>query len=112
MSRDEIAETSYDAALELASIEYECGRITEEAYNDRTKRTETARMLLRRIDDILLIKDADERERELWKIKEEGESLMRSTVCNKNDLDWATGSIWSNAPRVVTGLIKNTFKRK
>ena len=110
MTRDEIAETSYDAALELARIEFECGRSSEEMYDARTRRTDTARTMLRRIDDILLIKDTRERERELWTIKEEGERLMQSTVCNKKDLDWKTGSIWSNTPRVITGLIRSFRK--
>lgn len=109
MSRDEIAEVSYDAALELAKMEYECGRVSKESYDERVERTSIARGLLGRIDDILLIKDQEERERQLWGIKEEGERMMASTVCNKKDLDWEAGSIWSNAPRVVTGLVKSTF---
>ena len=35
--------------------------------------------------------------------------MMASTVCNKKDLDWDAGSIWSNAPRVVTGLLKSSW---
>ncbi|MDR0334796.1 MAG: TIGR04190 family B12-binding domain/radical SAM domain protein [Methanomassiliicoccaceae archaeon] len=111
MTRDDIAETSYDAALELAGIEYQCGRISKDAYEQRVERTRTARTLMRKIDEILIIKDAHERERELWNVKEEGERLMQSTVCNKKDLDWDTGSIWSNAPRVISGLVKNVFRR-
>lgn len=109
MTRDEIAETSYDAAIELAKAELECGRTTQEAYDTRVERTEIARGLLHRIDDILLIKDPDERNRKLWDIKDEGERMMASTVCNKKDLDWDAGSIWSNGPRVVSGLIKSSW---
>ena len=111
MTRDGIAETSYDAAIELATIEHQCGRITKEDRDRRIERTGNARAMLGKIDNILLIKDAGTRESELWKIKEEGERLMHSTVCNKKDLDWATGSIWSNAPRVIAGLMKNAFRR-
>ena len=111
MTRDDIAETSYDAALELAKIEYECGRSSKEVYEARTERTNNARTMLRRIDDILLIEDTRERESKLWEIKEEGERLMRSTVCNKEDLDWKTGSIWSNTPRVVTGLLRSAIRK-
>jgi len=109
MTRDDIAETSYDAAIELAGAGLECGRISKEVFESRVERTENARAMLRRIDSILMIKDEKERDSKLWAIKEEGETLMRSTVCNKEDLDWKTGSIWSNAPRVVTGLIKSFF---
>lgn len=114
MTRDDIAEVSYDAAVELAKIEYGAGRISQESYESRVERTETARSILRRVDEILLIHDTDEKNRRLWEIKEEGEALMNSTVCNKKDLDWQwdTGSIWSNAPRVASGLIKSFFRRK
>jgi len=111
MTRDDIAEVSYDAALELAKIEFECGRSDEEYYKSRCERTESARAMLRRVDDILLIKEKEERDSRLWEIKEEGERMMTSTVCNKKDLDWDTGSIWSNAPRVAMGLLKS-FRRK
>ena len=60
-----------------------------------------------KIDQILLIKNEEERNSKLWGIKEEGERMMASTVCNKKDLDWDAGSIWSNAPRVATGLLKS-----
>ncbi len=109
MTRDDIAEVSYDAALELAKAELECGRTTQDAYDTRVERTNIARGLLNRIDDILLIKDEAEKNRMLWEIKDEGERMMASTVCNKKDLDWDAGSIWSNAPRVVTGLLKSSW---
>ncbi|MCL2607731.1 MAG: TIGR04190 family B12-binding domain/radical SAM domain protein [Methanomassiliicoccaceae archaeon] len=110
MTRDDIAETSYDAALELAKIEFKCGRSSKEMYDARTERTGTAKAMLRKIDDILLIKDARERESELWSLKDEGDKLMLSTVCNKKDLDWKTGSIWSNTPRIITGMVKSFRK--
>lgn len=107
MTRDDIAEVSYDAALELAKMEFEAGRISEELYNQRVERTGIARNLLSKIDEILAMKDENAKNAKLWAIKEEGERMMASTVCNKKDLDWQTGSIWSNSPRVVTGLLKS-----
>jgi radical SAM superfamily enzyme YgiQ (UPF0313 family) len=112
MTRDDIAEVSYDAASELARIEFGAGRCTEESYNERISRTKTARDLLARVDAIVGIGDPEERERRLWEIKEEGERLMASTICNKNDLEWETGSIWSNAPRITAGIIKSAFRRR
>ena len=107
MTRDQIADTSYDAANELARIEFEAGRIPEEMYRTRVERTEYARDVMKRIDDIMAIVDKEERESKLWGIKQEGEDLMNSTINNKKDLDWKTGSIWSNTPRVVRGLLKS-----
>ena len=103
----EIADVSYDAALELARIEFEAGRVSQEAYDSRVERTNIARGLLAKIDDILLIPNKEERDSKLWEIKEEGTRMMASTVCNKKDLDWDAGSIWSNAPRVAVGLLKS-----
>lgn len=111
MTRDDVAEISYDAALLLANMEYEAGRIDAKTLNSRCERTEFARDLMHRVDDIMLIQDPEEREARLWETKDEGTRMMNSTVCNKKDLDWDTGSIWSNAPRIGMSIMKSIFKR-
>lgn len=111
MSRDVIAETSYDAAIELTLRELEAGRISEEGAKLRNERTENARKIMHTIDGALKIDDPEERNAQLWSIKDESVRLMDSTITDKNDLDWKTGSIWSNAPRIALGLMKNTFRR-
>lgn len=112
MTRDDVAEISYDAANELARCEHEAGRISKEAYDDRVDRTEKARSLMHRIDEIMLIPDQKERDARLWETKEEGIRMMNSTIANKKDLDWDAGSIWSNGPRVVMGLAKSFLRRR
>lgn len=111
MDRDTIAEVSYDAAQVLTDTEFSVGRIDEEMRDARSERTETARTLMHRIDDIMRISDPTEREAKLWEVKAEGERVMLSTVCNKKNLDWETGSIWANTPRVISGLLKSVFGR-
>ncbi len=112
MNRDEIAETSYDAAIELTLREMETGRISEEAARARNERTENAREIMHTIDEALKLKDPEEQNARLWSIKDEGIRLMDSTITDKNDLDWRTGSIWSNAPRVAIGLMKDLFHHR
>ena len=112
MTRDEIAETSYDAAIVLTDAQLASGRITEEGAKLRNERTETARSIMHVIDEALLLEDPEERDRRLWAIKEEGTRLMDSTITDKNDLDWKTGSIWSNTPRVGMGLLRSFIHRK
>lgn len=107
MDRDQIAETSYDAAIVLTNVERDSGRIDDAAAKVRNERTETARDIMHRIDRIMEIADPEERTSKLWDIKEEGVRMMDSTITDKNDLDWTTGSIWKNAPRVCAGLVKN-----
>lgn len=111
MDRDAIAEVSYDAAQVLTETEFSIGRIDKEMYDARSERTEMARTLMHRIDDIMRISDLTEREAKLWEVKADGERVMLSTVCNKKDLDWKTGSIWANTPRVISGLLKSAFGR-
>lgn len=111
MTRDDIAETSYDAAIVLTDAQLASGRITEEGAKARNERTETARRIMHTIDEALAIGDEEERDRRLWAIKEEGVRLMDSTITDKNDLDWKTGSIWSNAPRIGIGLLKSLRHR-
>ena len=111
MNRDEIAETSYDAAIALTNAQLESGRLTEEGAKIRNERTETARSIMHTIDEALTL-DSEERDRRLWAIKEEGIRMMDSTITDKNDLDWKTGSIWANAPRVAVGLLKSMGRRK
>ncbi len=110
MTRDDVAEISYDAAIELATCEYQAGRISKEAYDTRCERTEYAREIMHKVDEAILIKDPAEREAKLWETKDEGTRMMNSTIANKKDLDWDAGSIWSNGPRVMMGLIKSYFR--
>ena len=110
MTRDMIAETSYDAAEELAKMEFESGRISEASLSNRLERTSIARSLMHRIDDIVKTEDKEKRESLLWEIKDEGACLMNSTVCDKNNLDWDAGSIWRNSPRVLMGMIRSRKK--
>lgn len=109
MSRDDIAETSYETALLLNDVSLEHGQVSQEEHRSRRERTLNARDLMRRIDEILKIEDQERRTAELWSIKEEGQKIMASTICDKKDLDWDTGSIWSNGPRVATGLLRSSL---
>jgi len=111
MTRDDVAEVSYDAALVLAQKEYEAGRIDKAVKDDRCERTEFARSLMHKVDEIMKIDDPQEREARLWETKDEGTRMMNSTIANKKDLDWDAGSIWSNAPRVGFGLLKSMLKK-
>ena len=111
MTRDDVAEISYDAAVELARCEHDAGRIDDTDMDQRIERTEFARSLMHRVDEIMAIQDREEREAKLWETKDEGTRMMNSTICSKKDLDWEAGSIWSNGPRVAMGLMKSVLRR-
>ena len=111
LTRDDIAEVSYDAAIELATMEHQAGRIDDELFEDRCRRTEFARELMHRVDGIMKIQDAEEREVQLWATKEDGMKMMNSTIANKKDLDWKARSIYADGPRVALGLVRSMFHR-
>jgi len=111
MTRDQIAETSYDAGDLLAEVSFEHGKITMDELRERRRRTDAARRLMSEIDLILTIDDAAERQGRLSELREIGLRLMDSTICQKRDLEWSTRGIMSNAPRVLLGLIRGRGER-
>jgi hypothetical protein len=55
------------------------------------------------------IKDLREREDTLARLKQRGEDLMESTICQKRDLEWDSRSVFRSIPRVVYSLV---FRRR
>ena len=112
MSRDEIVETSYDAADILNKVRFDCGLIDEDELRFRTRRTDMARQLMMDIDRVVLIPDNDERRKGLEALREKGHELMESTICRKGDLEWESPGIIKSVPRAMMSLIKPKKKRK
>jgi len=111
MNREQIAEASYDAADRLNDVRWEFGQMSEIEHLDRRRRTQMARELMRDLDQVLEIKDAGRRETELAELRERGIELMESTICQKRELEWRTGRVLLNAPRVVMGILRSRGKR-
>ncbi|MCL2333220.1 MAG: TIGR04190 family B12-binding domain/radical SAM domain protein [Candidatus Methanoplasma sp.] len=109
MDRNTIAETSYDAAIELAAMAFECSRTSAETFEERKETIEAARRLMHEVDEVTAYPDKQKREGRLLEMKEELD--MRSIVCDKNDLYWEAGSVWRNSPRIVLGLIRSRNRR-
>jgi len=109
MNRDMIAETSYDAAIELAAVEYESSRISAEAFDGRKEAVETARKIMHRIDEAMAAPNGEEMESRLNDVRDEVRQ-MRPVVCEKSNLSWEAGSIWRNLPRVMTGLTRSFLR--
>ena len=84
---------------------FRSGRISESNMNNRIERTETARSIMHEVDRIMTVADEEERERQLWGIKEKGMEMMNSTIAEKDDLVWKSRSIWANSPRMLKGLL-------
>jgi radical SAM superfamily enzyme YgiQ (UPF0313 family) len=106
MTRDEIAETAYDAADVLNKARFDCHQISKAELEANLCRTRSAREMMRRIDEIMTVQDLDERQKRLVGLKAESEALMDSTICKKGDLEWDSKSVVRSAPRAFIGLMK------
>ncbi len=105
-TRDEIAETAYDAADVLNRARFDCHQISKDELDANLCRTRAAREMMRRIDEIMAVQDLDERQKRLVGLKAESEALMDSTICKKGDLEWESKSVVRSAPRAFIGLMK------
>jgi B12-binding domain/radical SAM domain protein len=112
MSRDEIVDTSYDAADLLNRARYESELIDANELGARIERTEMARSMICEIDKALAIKDLEVRNSRFEELRERGRELMDSTICRKSDLEWESPGILKSVPRAVFGLVKGKGKRR
>lgn len=106
MTRDEIVETSYDAADVLNRARRDCGLIDDEELGQRVQRTDMARQLMHEVDRVVQIKDEAKRRSEMGSLRDRCKELMDSTICVKRDLEWQSGGIFKSLPRAMVGLVK------
>ncbi len=87
MSRDEIAETTYEALIGMNRLKAEVGVTDPDAARRIESGLNLARDVMRRIDDIVAsTNDADERARRYAELRSEMEEARRSTVIAKKEL--------------------------
>jgi B12-binding domain/radical SAM domain protein len=109
LDRDQIVQASYDAADRLNEVRVEVGLMTAEETRIRDERSRDARQLMAEVDAAARISDDREREDVLAKLKQKGEDLMESTICQKRDLEWDSPSVYRSIPRVMYSLV---FRRR
>ena len=108
MSRDELVTSTYEAALQLNRLKIEHGLLRQkEGYLIETRIRE-AMSLMRRIDNILSIKDQQIKEKKMEKVKSRLSYLNNWTICKKKELRWPVAPIRFNFPRIIwAALTKN-----
>lgn len=87
MSPDEMVDATYDAGLVFNEVKAGLGIIDQATAKATELRVAEARDTMRRIDAIMEGPIAT-RDMQLWALKEEGERLSQSTVCEKTELSW------------------------
>jgi B12-binding domain/radical SAM domain protein len=87
LNRDQIADLSYEAGRRLNSMKAQFGLISKETADATARRIETARTLMRSIDDILARGNGRDVSADLTTLKTAVERASISTVCEKRELD-------------------------
>jgi B12-binding domain/radical SAM domain protein len=110
LSRDEIVDVTYAAALRLNRIKQSFGLIDAASADAVEKRIGRAQRLIRQIDDIMAITDEGRRRKLLEALKPQVDMANVSTVCEKRELNLPVGLRkirWLGAARaVLDGLVR------
>lgn len=87
MTRDQIADASYEAGRRLNQMKAQYGLISEKTAELTERRIERALNMMRTIDDITAKADGADRSRQLAALKPLVDNASISTVCEKSELD-------------------------
>lgn len=87
MTRDEIVDSTYEAALRLNVLKKEYGLIDDRLYSDIEYRINMARTIVREIDDIMGLPEL-QRKPLLEQMRIKVESVNKATICGKDELKW------------------------
>lgn len=88
ISRDELVNSTYEAASGLNKLKGKAGGISEKVMADNEDRIKTAIEIMQEIDKIVLIEDSGKRDSELKKLKDKTFQYSLSTVCEKSELEF------------------------
>jgi len=101
MSRDEMAQVTYEAGRRLNALKARFGLISQEVAAETEERIARATSLMAQIDDLIERCTPEELERELLALKPQIDRANTSTVCEKEELDLPFGVTAFNLPQLV-----------
>ena len=105
MSRDELVNSTYDAAFELNRLKAKYGLLKQKEAKNIEVRIRKAKELIRRIDEIVLIKDKELREQKMVELTNRFEQLGSSTICGKKELRWPARLVRFNLLKVLQAAL-------
>ena len=107
ISKDELVDATYKAAIGLNSLKAKAGGISREVAVMNEERIVKASEVMAEIDSIMNTGDKDTREKKLQQLKEKIYSYSMSTVCEKKELEFPLFNRRFN----WFEIIKTTFSR-
>ena len=88
ISKDELVYSTYEAALGLNRLKGKAGSISSRVMAENEERTLKAVEIMKKIDEIMEIKDRGTRDKKLLELKDKTYSYSLSTVCEKKELEF------------------------
>ncbi|WP_342043112.1 TIGR04190 family B12-binding domain/radical SAM domain protein [Bacillus sp. OTU2372] len=95
MTRNDIVNSTYEAAERLNDFKLEYNLINKEDYYDIREKIEKSKEYIKKIDHVLSL-PADEQAFELARIQEEIKELNKYSICGKNELKWEVQKNYAN----------------
>ena len=108
MTRDEIVETTYQAALRLNRIKSDFGLINPQVAKGIEERIKEAMVMMGEIDEIVKEKDETAREERLMRLKPRIDQLSMDTICEADEIKWPAGKRRFNYFNIARDIL---FKR-
>jgi len=106
MTRDDIAEVSYEAADAINKARFECGLIDQEELDFRLKRSAEAADMMKRVDAAMAIADPEERKKAFQELQRRSEELMESTITHKREMEWSAKGLIRSVPRAAWAILR------
>lgn len=105
MTREEIVETTYQAALHLNNVKAEFGLIDSHTASKVEERINEAVKMMKKIDEIVKEKDVGKREEKLKPLKPKIDQLSISTICEKDEIRWPSGKRRFNYFNIIKDML-------
>jgi B12-binding domain/radical SAM domain protein len=106
MTRDQLVDVTYEAALRLNRIKQGFGLVDERTADAVEKRVHKALRLIHQIDDIMSIDDERRRNMLLNALKPQVDVANVSTVCEKRELNVPIGLLKINWPGATQAVLR------
>ncbi|MDH5355198.1 MAG: TIGR04190 family B12-binding domain/radical SAM domain protein [Gammaproteobacteria bacterium] len=106
MSRDEIVDSTYEAALRLNTLKRKYGLISQDKAAIVDKNARTSREQLKRIDALIANRQQGST---AWKqLEDELKTMMTDTICYKEEINWPTSFYRFNIAGIISQLLGRT----
>lgn len=105
MSRDEIAQTTYEAAFELNRLKAEYGLQSRKRSEQIEKRINAEKEVFHRIDEIPTTVDELDREKRIEELMHRFHRVGPHTLCHQHEMKWPAPFLRFNPFRILQGLL-------